>query len=1038
MQATEIKTTSELDYTRLAELLVMLRGTLINSLNLETDDKHRHIIEKFDDKVDAYHKYVKEKICGPNGEIVNNLNNQKELHDISYDLLEKLNNITSALKRELEIKVNHEIHDKDLIRDSRFNLLQSLDLNESCIALRYMADFASEEEDLKTIIKVRDNPKWFDSDEIKDLIRLAEQSIAIRLLRNTREEGWGKFNRFRLLNPEDLAEFEIALRNMAESEEEEDLIGIIEVKKKPPLQNYSDTVQKLLFVVEEKIFLRLREKRISIGIYQVDCDEGDLAYRFAADVHLVHIYPAFSIIIAPSKLIDRLKECYPTTRISEYISIPPKYLIGSEGNMIKVVQFNRPVDQTLREKIQTVGAEIVQALGGGLMAISSNKNSTDKILKFEEVNNITDYVPPLTQELEAIKNHSMEELVTPLHAANTENVDGSSLGILIAIFFNQKYRDRAAVVLPEHGIEVLEQAGDDKLLIDLFEHPNIQKAVQILTTQAGLQSIEEESIPTPFNNVAVSVIKHGLIPSLSNDDLLPSLDLRGTGELIAIADGGLDTGRKDDLHQDLRPQVFDIRSYPIHNTYADNIGDNCGAADRDGHGTHVVGSAIGTGVCATEINQNSVRGIAPEAQLIFQALEQKLRYNDRGKRRYGKQEVSGYYGIPTELKDLFSCAYQNGTGAKIHSNSWGNEDSKYASKYTNRCIGIDDFMWEHKDFLVVVAAGNNGSHFQDGKEIALGSICPPGTAKNCLTVGASENYRISEEFQETYGSKHGFTCEPFCNDITTDSIDDIAAFSSRGPCEDGRYKPDVVAPGTFILSTRSSQIANDDSCSAPYNNDYMYMCGSSMATPLVAGGVALVRQYLRENTEHINPSGALLKATVIHSAQYVDYRYRNSTSIRWVDNEQGWGRLTLANSLSPAYPISIEFIDQLDGLLLGEAYEYKVEITNSDVPIRIIMAYTDLPGLRLINNLNIRLTDPIGKYYLGNDFRNKKEHDLINNVEGIIVNTPMVGIWSITVTAYSLPEPEKGNQDFAVVASGGGLNIIETIKYSEQQKNNVG
>lgn len=1036
MQAIESKTTSELDYTRLTELLIMLRGTLINSLNLETDDKHRHIIEKFDDKVDAYHKYVKEKICDPNGKIVNNLNNQKELHDISYDLLEKLNNITSALKRELEIKVNHEIHDKDLMRDSRFNLLQSLDLNEYCIALRYMADFASEEEDLKTIIKVRDNPKRFDSDEIKDLIRLAEQSIAIRLLRNTREEGWGKFNRFRLLNPEDLAEFEIALRNMAESEEEEDLIAIIEVKKKPPLQTYSDTVQKLLSVVEEKIFLRLCEKGISIGTYQIACDEGDLAYRFAADVHLVHIYPAFSIIIAPSKLVSRLKECYPTTRISEYVSIPPKYPVGSKGNMIKVVQFNRPIDQTLREKIQIVGAEIVQALGGGLMAISSDKNSTDKILKFEEVNNVTDYVPDITKELEAIKNHAASERITPLRAENTENIDGSALGILIAIFFNQEYRDLAAVVLPENGIEVLEQAGKDKLLVDLFDHPNIQQAVQILTTQAGLQSIEEDSIPTPFNNVAVSVITHGLIPSSSSDDLLPSLDLRGTGELIAVADGGLDTGKKDNLHQDLRPQVFDIKSYPIRNIYADNIGEDCGAADRDGHGTHVVGSAVGTGVCASEINQNPVRGIAPEAQLIFQALEQRLRCNNLGKRIYGQQEISGYFGIPRELKDLFSCAYQNGSGAKIHSNSWGSEKVDDASKYTNRCKSIDDFMWEHKDFLVVVAAGNSGSHFQGDTEIALGSICPPGTAKNCLTVGASENYRFPD-FQETYGSKHGFACEPFCNDVTTDSIDDIAAFSSRGPCEDGRYKPDVVAPGTFILSTRSSQIANDASCSAPYNNDYMYMCGSSMATPLVAGGVALVRQYLRENTKHTNPSGALLKATVIHSAQYVDYRYRNSTSTRWVDNEQGWGRVTLANSLSPASPTNIEFIDQLDGLLQGEAYEYKVEITNLDVPIRIIMAYTDWPGSRLINNLNIRLTDPNGNYYLGNDFHNKKEHDLINNVEGIVVNSPIAGIWSITVTAYALSQPIKGNQDFAVVASGGGLKIKETTKVADREQSNV-
>ncbi len=88
----------------------------------------------------------------------------------------------------------------------------------------------------------------------------------------------------------------------------------------------------------------------------------------------------------------------------------------------------------------------------------------------------------------------------------------------------------------------------------------------------------------------------------------------------------------------------------------------------------------------------------------------------------------------------------------------------------------------------------------------------------------------------------------------------IAGFSARGPCKDGRFKPDVIAPGTYILSTRSSmadtkeeeesiwsRLPPDD----PTQHYYIYMGGTSMSTPLTAGAVALIRQYLREKKGYL-------------------------------------------------------------------------------------------------------------------------------------------------------------------------------------------
>src|SRR5262249_25625065 len=152
-------------------------------------------------------------------------------------------------------------------------------------------------------------------------------------------------------------------------------------------------------------------------------------------------------------------------------------------------------------------------------------------------------------------------------------------------------------------------------------------------------------------------------------------------------------------------------------------------------------------------------------------------------------------------------------------------------------------------------------------------------AKNCLTVGASENNRPEPALRpeapwngawSKIGSRWRFMTRA---GNVAENPQGMACFSSRGPTDDGRIKPEVVAPGTSILSVRSSvartnPLWGDLPASHTLHGLYCWSGGTSMSTPLVAGVAALIRQYLVEQRHHVEPgskpSGALIKAMLVN------------------------------------------------------------------------------------------------------------------------------------------------------------------------------
>jgi len=434
--------------------------------------------------------------------------------------------------------------------------------------------------------------------------------------------------------------------------------------------------------------------------------------------------------------------------------------------------------------------------------------------------------------------------------------------------------------------------------------------------------------------------------------------LYGQSQTVGICDSGLDQGSADPayLHDDFEDGSGGSRVTRIF----DRVGD--GADDvNSGHGTHIAGSVLGNGresgsnPSSDTFPPTCLAGIAPKARLVFQAVENNL--------------TESLSGLPPDLNFLFGQA--EGAGADLHTNSWGSEGAY--GQYDSDSRDVDEYIWNHKNFLILFSAGNDGIDVDRDGVVNLFSMSAPGTAKNCLTVGASEGNRPT--FTYTWGGSwpDDYPADPIFSDRLANDPDGMAAFSSRGPCLDGRYKPDIVAPGTFILSTRSS-VASETGWGV-YSDYYMYMGGTSMATPLAAGAAALMREYLINKEGFIHPSAALIKAALLNSAEDISPGQYGTGAAQEVpdspvpNNVEGWGRLNLEKGVFPVLPFNILYYDEENSLNTGEYREYKLTVSDSGSPLKVNLVWTDYPGSipaqgGLVNDLDLQVMDPYSnKHY---------------------------------------------------------------------------
>lgn len=543
--------------------------------------------------------------------------------------------------------------------------------------------------------------------------------------------------------------------------------------------------------------------------------------------------------------------------------------------------------------------------------------------------------------------------------------------------------------------------------IQITEHNRLKVRVKLSNESDILQIGQREDVygieqyvkPELHNNLARQLIH---VDFREEQYLLP-YELNGIGELVGIADTGIDID-----HPDLKDNVLNATAWGREND----------SSDPNGHGTHVAGSVAGTG----RASEGEIKGIAPEAKIFFQSV---------------LDENGGIGGLPLDLHELFQEAYN--AGVRIHNNSWG---SATESEYRFNSLEVDDFVYTHKDFLLIISAGNEGTAFQPRNSnpgfVDWLSIGSPATAKNALTVGASRSNRERGGFSTlTYGQawSNKFSEVPIRDKLISGDPECLAAFSSRGPCgNESRIKPDVVAPGTDISSAKSSTApASNFWGPYPKNRNYAFMGGTSMATPIVSGFAALIRQYLRLEKGYKEPSAALMKAMIINSTR--DLKGEDSLADHdYIPNfHQGFGCIDLYNLLpsSKKKSLALRYLDpwkneDLQFTASGQRFLFRFTI-NEGLPLRLCLTWTDPPGRGLQNNLNLLLLHvKTNMKWVGNERipRMITSFDRDNNVEVLRIEDPQGGEYRIAIQANNLL---VGKQDFAVVITGDIKGELEQL-----------
>jgi subtilisin-like proprotein convertase family protein/subtilisin family serine protease len=468
---------------------------------------------------------------------------------------------------------------------------------------------------------------------------------------------------------------------------------------------------------------------------------------------------------------------------------------------------------------------------------------------------------------------------------------------------------------------------------------------------------------------------------------------------IDVTDTGLDTGANPSAHPDFADRL----------AYVNDYSDDPDARDCVGHGTNVASIAAGRSASTGSAYEDAQGfdhglGVAPYA-------------------RVGASKIFSCTGAPPSSFSpgtIASTAYA--AGARISNNSWGSDakgDYTLVSAIYDALVRDASPSAGLQQMVEVVSAGNEGD---DG----YGSTGDLGSAKNVISVGAAESVRASG----TDGC--GAT------DAAADSARDIATFSGRGPTDDGRRKPDLVAPGTHIVGAAPQHAGyNAAGVCTKYlagTTWYSVASGTSQAAPHVSGAAALVRRW-SQRTRGAAPSPALTKALLVNTATDLagGQNGKGDAIAAGPGDDQGWGRVNVGTVFDGTQRDIRDQVLQERMTATGDRRTRTYSVDDTAAPVKVTLAWTDPPGPTtgdpVVNDLDLVVVAG-GRTYKGNVFdgaysRTGGSADPRNNVESVHLPAGTSGRFAVSIVGTSIAgdgvpiDVDETDQDFALVVSNG-------------------
>lgn len=521
------------------------------------------------------------------------------------------------------------------------------------------------------------------------------------------------------------------------------------------------------------------------------------------------------------------------------------------------------------------------------------------------------------------------------------------------------------------------------------EYREAQKRVQAYSRQHGVTVLEILSDGTVVQLVDVV---NGKPVYIKTDNVGAAITTRafdlwegGSSGLELAGDGYDKLGEWDGGAVRRTHQEFN-------NTAVQRVAQTDGATSLNDHATHVAGTLVGGGVVANAKGM-AYKGIlkandwnnaeAEMASLAAQGLE-------ISNHSYGT--ITGWYN-------------NNGSWIWYGDSTISNQQDWRFGFYSNRSRDWDIIANNAPYYLIVKSAGNDrgqgpanagtgGLPPVDGGPLGYDCIGDGGTAKNAMAIGAVNQV----------------------NNYTSPASVVMSSFSSWGPTDDGRIKPDLVAKGVSTYSAGSNS-----------NTHYSTKSGTSMASPNAAGTMALLQQHYQQTHAGQSMRSSTLRALVIHTADEAgtttgpDYRF-------------GWG---LMNARAAADLISQDDILQnvIDEIVLenGGVYTRQVQASGTE-PLRVTIGWIDPAGNvlppqlnprtpMLVNNLDLKIIGPdLAEYfpYSLNPLApqaaattNGKNN--VDNIEMVHIAKPVAGTYTIVVDHQgTLQQP----QNFSLIVSG--------------------